>query len=223
MSSIDDRVRPGGADSRRRRRASARCGRCAGRARARRARSRASRRSRRSPTRQRCGRCGSRAAAARPGRRAGRAVAAHRRQRARPLHRHGVALVVDDVRLGLLAKPRVLELDVRAHRPRVRVEDDDRPHLLLVRDRDLARDRLHRAVERERRDRRRVADLVARVVVGRLDRRAGERVVELVEEQQLPRLAQLLAAGTAARRATSATAPTSPRAAAGSRRDGSSA
>jgi hypothetical protein len=74
----------------------------------------------------------------------------------------------------------------------VRVEDDDGPHLVLLLDLDLPRDRLDRGVERVRGERGGVPDLVAGVVVGGLDRRPGERVVELVEEEQLPRARQLV-------------------------------
>ena len=93
--------------------------------------------------------------------------------------------------MTLRPRPRVLDLDVCAQRPGVRVEDDDGTHLLLRLDRDLPRDRLHGRVERARGDRGGVAELVACVLVRGLDRRAGERVVKLVEEHELPGLRQL--------------------------------
>src|SRR5581483_7907966 len=111
---------------------------------------------------------------------------AHRCQRPCELQRHAVGQVHA---FGL--QPVELQLDVGPQPPRVRVEDEQRERPLCERDVDLARDRLHRAVEREGRDGGRVPDLVARVVVGGLDRRARERVVKLVEEQQLPRLPEL--------------------------------
>jgi hypothetical protein len=37
-------------------------------------------------------------------------------------------------------QPRVLDLDIGSQPPRMRVEDDDRPHLLLLRDVDLPRE-----------------------------------------------------------------------------------
>jgi hypothetical protein len=100
-------------------------------------------------------------------------------------------IVVDRLGRSVVREADELELDVRAHRPGVRVEDDDRSRALLVRDLDATRERLDRTVERQPGNRRRVADLVARVLVRGRDRRAGERVVELVEEEELPRLRQL--------------------------------
>ena len=107
----------------------------------------------------------------------------------------------------------------------MRVEDDDRPHLLLGLDRrSAARSTGPRALNALRRERRRVAELVARVLVRRLDRRAGERVVELVEEEQLPGPRQLLArdSGCAPERVGDR-APLLGALRAGSRRAGSSA
>ena len=72
--------------------------------------------------------------------------AAHRGQRPGQLHRHGRALVVDDV-MALFARPRVLDLDVRPQLPRMRVENDDGTHLHFLLDRDLACDRLRRGIE----------------------------------------------------------------------------
>ena len=172
-------------------RRAARSGPSPGRARAARARSRAScprRRAARPPPRPSGrGTCGSRAAA--------RSTGKTRRPRLLLIVVSGRVIcigtaspsLVDHV-CAFLAQPRVLDLDVGAERPGMRVEDDHRAHLLLLLDRDLARDRLDRAVERERGDRRRVAELVARVLVRGLDRGAGERVVELVEEERASRL-----------------------------------
>ena len=123
------------------------------------------------------------------------AVAAHRRQRPRQLHRHRLR-----PRRRRRARPRPRS---HAYSTSTSARTGQGCGLKTTTgrvssscgDRDLARDRLHRAVERERRDRRRVAELVARVLVRGLDRRAGERVVELVEEQQLPGLASARSSG----------------------------
>src|SRR5205085_6586587 len=73
------------------------------------------------------------------------------------------------------------------------IEDDDRPRLhLLLLDVDAPRDRLHSGVESIRGDRRRVPKLVARILVRGLDRRTRERVVELVEEHELPRTREIV-------------------------------
>ena len=111
------------------------------------------------------------------------------------LHRHGVALVVDDVR-ARRSRSHVYSTSTSARTGHGcglktttgRISSSGSMSICRAID-------CTARVERARRDRRRVAELVARVLVRRLDRRAGERVVELVEEQQLPRLASSSACG----------------------------
>ncbi len=112
--------------------------------------------------------------------------AVHRRPGPGPLHGNRIADVVDRAgpERGEAAE---LELDVRHQWPRVRVEHHERRHVRFLLDGDPPRQCLHRPVERLARERHGVPELVPAVLVGRLDGRAAERVVELVEQHQLPR------------------------------------
>jgi hypothetical protein len=85
----------------------------------------------------------------------------------------------------------VLELDPDGDLPRVRVEHQHRLGALVQWDVDLPRDDVVRTSDDPLGDRDGLAELVAGVVVGALDRRAGEHVVELVEQDLLPRPAQI--------------------------------
>ena len=113
----------------------------------------------------------------------------HRRVRLRRLERHRRAGLIDEAIGGL--QPAELELDDGPKRPGVRVEHEDRECPGLGGQVHQAAERLDREVLRAGRDRRRLAELVARVVVGRFDGRSPERVVELVEEDLLPRPGEL--------------------------------
>src|SRR6185503_14213788 len=112
--------------------------------------------------------------------------------------REGLDLLESDGRVVLVdqpvarAKAAELELDRGPDGPGVRVEDEDRLHAWGERQVDRAADRLDRQVLGARRDRARLAQLVAGISVGRLDRRAAERVVELVEEGLLPGSTEVL-------------------------------
>ncbi len=84
----------------------------------------------------------------------------------------------------------VLQLDRRGDRPGMRVEHQDRLGVLLKRDVDVPGDHVVAARDDPLGDRDRLAELVAGVDVGVLDRRTGQDVVELVEQDLLPGVAE---------------------------------
>ena len=108
----------------------------------------------------------------------------HRRVRLRGLEGHRRAGLIDEA-IGRL-QPAKLKLDDGPKRPGVRVEHEDRECPGLGGHIHQAAERLDGEVLGACRDRGRLPELVARVVVRRFDGRAAERVVELVEEDLLP-------------------------------------
>ncbi len=112
------------------------------------------------------------------------ASTAHSRQRLDRLHRYGAPLVVEEP--GVFWESPELKLDIRADRPGVRVEHDDRCSTVLLWDLYLPGDGLEGIVQGPAGYRLSLAVGVARVLVCRLDARACEDVMKLVEEHVLP-------------------------------------